>query len=51
MVVRLWNKAVAWLKYAWAREPVIFMSCVFGFSGNCSSYRFLFKSFEDTKGF
>ncbi|KAJ7340439.1 NADH dehydrogenase [ubiquinone] 1 alpha subcomplex subunit 3 [Desmophyllum pertusum] len=29
----IFGKSVGWLKYAWAKEPVIFMSCVFGFSG------------------
>lgn len=28
------RKSVDWFKLAWAREPVVFMSCVFGISGN-----------------
>jgi len=29
----MWRRSVDWLRYAWGREPVVFMSCVFGFSG------------------
>ncbi|KAL9957392.1 hypothetical protein ACROYT_G039024 [Oculina patagonica] len=29
----VFRRSVEWLRYAWAREPVVFMSCVFGFSG------------------
>lgn len=34
-----------WLKFAWAREPVIFMSCVFGFSGNLVSHGYFYSIF------
>ncbi|XP_022784221.1 NADH dehydrogenase [ubiquinone] 1 alpha subcomplex subunit 3-like [Stylophora pistillata] len=27
------RKSIDWFKIAWAREPVLFMSCVFGISG------------------
>lgn len=28
------RKTIDWFKIAWAREPVLFMSCVFGISGS-----------------
>lgn len=39
------RRSIDWLKFAWAREPVIFMSCVFGFSGNLVSQGYFYGIF------
>lgn len=44
------RRSIDWLKFAWAREPVIFMSCVFGFSGNLVSRGYFYSIFITHEG-
>ena len=39
------RKTIDWFKIAWAREPVLFMSCVFGISGSLTVCYFVYKMF------